>query len=360
MWIEERNGYFRMYERYCDPVTGKRHKASVKFKKDTPQQRNKAKERLDKIVERRETYHYGLSFRALTEFYLHAKQKEVKPSTHRRNEYECDRLLDILGDIDVDEFTAGYVKAKLMKHNSKPVTVNEHIQRFKEIIKWGFQNDFVEEIMWLEKLTKLKDISKRQKVKDKFLEKEECKKLLKAMGENHRNITEFMLLSGMRVGEVLALRESDLDFKNMEITVNKTRDAVTNEIGSPKTAASIRQVDMQPALCDLCKRIIDYKNTHRHEKGDWLFWDKNGMPMKYAAYNKYLKQYARIALGREISTHYLRHTHASLLAAEGMDYEKIQRRLGHENSNVTKAIYIHFTSDVKKMDKEAMNRITLL
>lgn len=360
MWIEERNGYFRMYERYCDPVTNKSHKVSVKFTKNTPQQRNKAKAKLDEMIERRSSFHYDLSFYALTEFYLRSKQKEVKPSTHRRNMNECSRLLDILGNVNVEEFTAGYVKSRLMNHNPKPVTVNEHIQRFKEIIKWGFQNDFVENIAWLDKLTKIKDISKHQKAKDKYLEKDECEKLLAAMGENQRNLTLFMLRSGLRIGEALALRESDIDFGSREITVNKTRDAVTNDVGLPKTPASVRTVYMQKNLADLCCEIIEYKNTHKHEPGDWLFWDKNGAPMKYAAYNKYLKEYGRKVLGRDISTHYLRHTHASFLAAQGMEYEMIQRRLGHENSNVTRDIYIHFTSEVEQRDKEAMDRIRLI
>lgn len=371
MWIEKRKDHYRMYERYVDPITKQKHKVSVKFDKDTPQQRNKAKKKLDDLLANRSEYRFDCSFKMLTEAYLACKEKEVKPSTHRRNEAECKRLRKILGNMYVDNFTAGYVKAKLMTWNPKkeqdfkpkPVTVNEHIQRFKEIIKWGYRNDFVESIEWLDKLEKLKDVSRHQKVKDKYLEKEECELLLRDMPENQRNITQFMILSGMRVGEVLALEVSDFDFENRVISVTKTRDAVTNEITTPKTAASIRQVYMQDELLVLCHHIIEMLKTIKHGR-KYVFWNKDGSPMQYAAYNKFLREYSEKVLGRRITTHYLRHTHASLLASAGIDknidYELIQRRLGHENSKVTKEIYIHITESQIEKDNKALKELSLI
>lgn len=359
MWIEKRKNSYRMYERYADPITGELHKVSVKFDKNTPQQRNKAQRKLDKLLASRKEYRYDCSFKTLCAAYLASKEREVKPSTHRRNEAECGRLLRILGNIDVDSLTAGYVKAKLMNDSTKPSTVNEHIQRFKEIIKWGYRNDFVESIEWLEKLTKIKDISRHEKVKDKYIEKEECELLLKDMPENQKNITLFMILSGMRIGEVLALEESDFNFETREISVTKTRDAVTNEITTPKTSASIRQVYMQDELYDLCKHILEYKKTIKHGR-KFVFWDKDGTPMQYAAFNKYIREYSEKVLSRRITTHYLRHTHASLLAAAGLDYEMIQRRLGHENSKVTKEIYIHITDSQREKDNRAIKGISLM
>lgn len=89
MWIEKRKDHYRMYERYTDPITGKRHKVSVRFDKDTTQQRYKARERLDALINSRSEYRYDCTFKTLTEAYLACKEKEVKPSTHRRNEAEC-------------------------------------------------------------------------------------------------------------------------------------------------------------------------------------------------------------------------------------------------------------------------------
>lgn len=368
MWIEKRKNYYRMYERYTDPVTLKHHKLSVRFDKDTPQQRNKAKAQLDKLISERNTFRVDVPFKTLCTVYLMAKEKEVKPSTQRRNTHECDTLLKILGNVSIDTFTAGYVKTRIMNHNPKPSTVNEHIQRFKEIIKWGYQNDFIADISFIDKITKLKALSKHQKVKDKFMEREECKKLLESMNGTGYYLTKFMLLSGLRCGEALALKQADLDFENMEISVTKSKDAITGELSSPKTLASIRQVYMQDALYDLCKEIVERsKEAKKLIPDTYLFYNKDGKPMEYAAFNKYLKAHSKEVLGRSITTHVLRHTHASLLAEEKMlnpkskiDYELIQRRLGHENSRITKDIYIHITSVHEKKDREQMKEVELV
>lgn len=361
MWIEKRNNYYRMYERYTDPVSRKVHKVSVRLDKLTPQQRNKAQTQLDKIIAERKQFKVDVPFRVLCNVYLMQKEKEVKPSTHRRNTHECDTLVKILGNVSVDALTAGYVKTRLMNYNPKPSTVNEHIQRFKEIMKWGYQNDYIGDISFIDKITKLKAISKHQKVKDKFLEKDECDLLLADMGKMQRNLTKFMLLSGLRVGECLALEKADLDIKNRLISVTKSKDAITGEITTPKTLASIRQVDIQDDFLPLCEEILDQADKVRKNVDvDCLFWNKNGEPMEYAAFNNYLKKHSRAVLGRPISTHVLRHTHASLLAENGMRYDLIQRRLGHENSQITKDIYIHTTSGTKEKDREQVKGVHLI
>lgn len=244
-----------------------------------------------------------------------------------------------MGDVIVDDLTAGYVKAKFIKDSNNPTTVNEHIQRFKEIIRWGYQNDFVDNCSFLDKLVKLKDKSKHEKARYKFLEREECEKLLNAMSGSNYYLTKFLILSGCRVGEVLALTESDLSFETREISITKTKDPVTKEITTPKTAASVRQVYMQDDLYELCKEIVAYNKALKHRKGDSLFYNQYQEPIEYRGYNKYLEQYSEMVLGKKVSPHVLRHTHASILA-ENLDFEQIQRRLGHENSRITREIYI--------------------
>ena len=340
-----------MYDRYIDPVTLKRRKVSVKMKKNTAQERNKAQAVLDDLIVRKKSFHSDITFKTLTMVYLASKRHEVKESTHRRNERECDMLCRILGEnVKVESLTAGYVKQKIIKHNPKASTVNEHIQRFKEIIKWGYQNDYVENIDFLMKLTKLKDKSERQKVKDKYLEADECEKLLDAMNPYWRSLAEFMIQSGLRVGEALALEVKDINFETRRITVNKNKDAVTQKIGTPKTAASIREVYMQDDLFELCQRIIKQSEDLRRVNGvDTLFFSRYKTPAEYAAFNNYLKNISKKVLGRKIATHVLRHTHASLLAEQDeipdneLIYDMIQRRLGHENSRITRDIYVHVT-----------------
>lgn len=368
MWIEQRDDHYRMYDRYTDPVTLKKRKVSVKMKKNTPQERSKAQTKLDELILKRRSYHADLSFKALCNVYIASKRKDIKASTTRRNTRECKILQKILGDVIVERLNHRYVKNKIVKWNPKPSTVNEHIQRFKEIIKWGYENDLVEDISFLTKITKIKDKSERQKVKDKYLEADECRILLDAMTPNWRYLTEFMIQSGMRIGECLALEVDDIDFETRKITVNKRRDCnVYEDVDTPKTDASIREVFMQDDLYDLCKEIVEYSQKLRevNEVNTLFFNDKNA-PANYYAFNKYLGETSERVLGHRATTHTLRHTHASLLAEQEnlpddeRIFEMIQKRLGHENSRITKEIYIHITKNREKQFEDMTKEVHLI
>lgn len=364
MWTEKRNGKFRLYERYSDP-TGKTHKVSVSFDKDTPQQRNIAKRKLDQLIaERTQVIDINITFEQLTKLYMMQKQPLLKPSTNRRNQRECDTFNKLFGNVKVCDMNAYLIRSKLLARSKNvPSTYNEHLQRFKEIIKWGYVNDFVDDPSFINKLTALKDKSQKEKIADKFLEKEECQALLDAMNPEARKLTEFMILSGLRSGEALALTENDFDFKNREIIVNKTLDPVTKEITPPKTFSSIRRVYMLDSLLALCETLRDdlrCRPTIYKRKPKPVFWNCVGAPYEYTAFNKYLRETSKEVLGRCITTHVLRHTHASLLAENGVDYEVIARRLGHENSAITKKIYIHITERKKNKDNEKLKTLALI
>ena len=87
-----------------------------------------------------------------------------------------------------------------------------------------------------------------------------------------------------------------------------------------------------------------------------------GDRLYYRAYNKYLRELSKRILGCFITPHTLRHTHVSLMAEAGMDLEleAIARRLGHENSKVTREIYYHVTKKQKEKDREQIKDICLL
>lgn len=87
---------------------------------------------------------------------------------------------------------------------------------------------------------------------------------------------------------------------------------------------------------------------------------RSGGPVRYFAYNKYLRENSDRILGRKLTAHALRHTHASLLLEQGVSIDTISRRLGHENSRITREIYLHVTEKLKERDNEQLARISLL
>lgn len=170
-------------------------------------------------------------------------------------------------------------------------------------------------------------------------------------------------LSGLRIGEAIALEQKDVDFENRIISVNKTVDIVNDIVTAPKTLTSTREVYMQDELLDLCRKIKAYTMSECMRNGvrTRLFvCDENGDHVQYYAYNKCLKRTAKNVLGREITSHIMRHTHVALMAEAGVDLETISDRLGHANSKVTREVYMHVTERMKEERNNRIKSISLL
>lgn len=382
MWIEQSRNKYRACAYYTDPLTGVRHRVGVTIEKNTPQQRNKAAKRLDEIIARKLSVAPDvMRLSKLVQLYEDDQKTTLKASTCERNKRTCDMFLKILGkDCDVNKLTAGIVKERFLNYRKQKASktknkelrekieknntlINEYITRFKALMRWAYRNDFVRDISYIDKLTKLKDQTKREKVADKFLESEECAALLDAMTQQTwRDMTELMLLSGLRVGECLALTEDDLDFKNREIIVNKTYDNINGIVTSTKTLASTRRVYMQDALFNFARALVARNRLNRrllYIDASPLFFALNGRTPCYFTYTKYLKEISERTIGRKITAHTLRHTHASLLAEQGIPLEQITARLGHENSQITRDIYVHMTEKRRQKENERLKEIAL-
>lgn len=207
-------------------------------------------------------------------------------------------------------------------------------------------------------------VTHREKIQDKYLEPAEANTLLESM-DNKKWIllTQFLILSGLRIGEALALNQRDIDFSNNVIHVTKTYDANNKVITTPKTLCSIRDVYIQPDLEPICKKILlntYLENMAYGNRSDLFLCNRNGHPVNPFSYNKYLREHAQKAIGRRITAHALRHTHASLLLANGISIESIARRLGHENSKVTREIYLHITEQLVQRDNEQIKKAHLV
>lgn len=96
------------------------------------------------------------------------------------------------------------------------------------------------------------------------------------------------------------------------------------------------------------------------QKTDLFMHSRTGGHIRYFAYNKYLRENSERILGRKLTPHALRHTHASLLLEQGVGIDTISRRLGHENSRITQEIYLHVTEKLKEWDNERISKIALL
>ncbi len=351
MWSEQLpNGKYKFVERYVDPVTGKTHRVSVTMEKNTAQTRKLAAEVLRRKMDVRPAAP-SLTFGELCEMYLSDQKPILKPSTWTRNMYAMNTLKSILGENTLcDAMTAGWIRKQMLDTGKEPGTLNEHLKRLRTVLRWGYDNDLVQDVRCPKDF---KDIPHRQKIEDKFLEGEELAALLGGMKNNlWRDVTAFLALSGLRFGEAAALTRPDVDLPGRVIHVTKTYDPHNNVVTPPKTFTSARDVYMQAELYGLCRDIMHKSNVIA--LSNLFFPFRDGKHISYEAYNHYLKRVAMETIERDITPHTLRHTHASLLMEQGVDVDTIAARLGHTNSRITREIYLHVT---KKLEEERNAKI---
>lgn len=364
MWIEPlKNGKFRMVERYTDPMTEKQKKISVTMEKNTPAARKAARNTLDEKIRKSLSFEPDsrpLTFKDLVEKWREHQKLVVKQSTYKRNYHSSNALMRIIGpDVLVENLTARYVMDRMLATGNKPGTINEHLRRFKSIIRWGYKADHIRDISYLDKLEPIKNDERKKKLADKFLEADEVNKLINGMKiDSWHDLTQFLVLTGMRCGEAFALTDQDIDLHERVIHVTKTLDVVNDIITSPKTRTSVRDIYIQDELLPLCRKLRAEVLAKRLIGGD----SKVFYTGKYAyyAYQKYFCNQTVAILGRKLTVHSLRHTHVALLAENGMPLDMISRRLGHHDSRVTRDVYFHVTEKLREKENKLLQNVSIL
>lgn len=368
MWHETKDGKTVYRERYKDPMTGKYKKVSITLPgSDSPKLRKLAYDALQQKINASSDSAEGARLKDLYKSYINYQTMINRSSTVKRNASTLAKCLDLIGeDVLIDKLTAAYIREKLLDYTQNPVSLNEYIKRFKAMLNYGYDNDMVKDPAVFQKLKKFKVDRQADdyiKPEDKYLEQEELTAVLDYMKTSQpywHLLTLFLTLSGLRIGEAMALTVSDL---GESITVNKTYSITTGEIHPPKTACSVREVFIQPELENVIKEIRKYNRNMDILTGcrsDLLFHSEKGGYIQYGAYNKYVREATEKVIGSRRTPHAFRHTHASLLFGEGVSIDTISRRLGHEDSKITRKIYLHIVEKVKERDKLIISKIKLI
>ena len=367
MWLEKnKNGTFKAIERYVDPLTGESHRATVTMLKDTARQRKEAQAALARKIAQKQAQKVTpqkITLEDLISEHRIYQAENVRPSTQRRDFYNGNTFMDIFGkNTLVNKMSARSIRKALQASGREPSTCNELIGRFKTLLRWGYNNDFIDDISYLSKIKPFRvEQTHREKIEDKYLESYEAVRLLAAMDVTYwKDLTTFLIKSGLRPGEALDLSYTDIDIENRYIHVTSTWDINNKLSGPPKSPASDRDVYIQDDFLPLCKKLKSQALTfYLTTRCDVVFQD-NGKPLTYAAYRKYLGIYTERVVGRKLTPHAMRHTHTSLLAENRVPLDVIVRRLGHEDSEITKRIYLHVTKKMKERDNEAIRQIHVI
>ncbi len=206
--------------------------------------------------------------------------------------------------------------------NNQLIAILNHAERY-----YNFENNPAK------KVTAMGD---KEASKMEFWTKEEFDQFIGVVDDESAFI-HFNLLfyTGLRIGELIAVKLKDIDFNKGHIDINESAQYKRGKyIFSPtKTNKSERIVTIPQFLVDMIKKYVDRYYTIDPDEQVFM---TNKSRLGYE-----LKNYAEVAKVKRIRIHDLRHSHASLLIEKGIQPNIVQHRLGHEKIETTLNTYSH-------------------
>jgi len=206
-----------------------------------------------------------------------------------------------------------------------------------------------------------------QRVTMSTLSSEEATRFLDAARETDYYVyLATLLYTGLRRGELLALRWRNLDLDSGTLTVVETAYKLGNgeyRIKEPKTPQSRRNVTLPISLVELFKIYRADQELLRIQLGislnadDFVFIRPDGSPINPNAITLAFRRIIKRAGLRRIRLHDLRHTHATLMLKAGIHPKVVSERLGHANIGITLDIYSHVLPGLQEAAAEKFDRI---
>ena len=184
------------------------------------------------------------------------------------------------------------------------------------------------------------------KTKRQMLTEEQIRTVNNSYNDEFGLYAYFLLWTGLRRGELLALQWKDINLEERTVSITKSVIYVSNqpEIKSPKTESGVRVVPLPECLAE---------KLRPGKREEYVFGGEAPMTkiMLRRRWDKYCAQH-----NMTITQHQLRHTYATMLKQKNISPKDAQQMLGHADLRTTMEIYTHFSSDAVTNVRNALNQ----
>ena len=319
----------------------------------------------------------------LLQFSLDWLENYVKPmrkitTYNRYNELLKKYILNTIGNLNIIDVESFHIEQLLLDVKKKKNISNATLQSIYTILNTIFNRALKLKLI-KDNPCKYIERPKRDKFIPDVLTIDEIPLIVNALNLNDEYDYMFYIAFkitlelGLRRGELGGLEWSNVDFKENAVTI-KNNLIYTNgyvKMTTPKTLESCRNIYISDALLQILKSLRKIQNENKLKYGEFyeenIFEDEkfdlimkwfNGKNIHPMFYPKKLKKILNtINIDKNIRWHDLRHTNATLLLSQGIDFKVIQERLGHSDIGTTMNIYSHVNKDMQKDATEKLNNL---
>jgi len=362
--------------RYHD-ANGKLKKATITLNKNNPQAVNTAQRLLNEkvnAIKEQEKEDRTAYFHKVAYDWLEYARPTVKMATHRNHTTYVKLILKHIQEGTLFHAVTPIHIEKILhtlyyENNLAYTTVKSTLVTIKAIYRYARRHRIITNIQDFEDISiKQKPQSRTdiKKKRDKFLDKSELKEALSQLQVMHPRIAlamEFIAHTGLRCGELLALRVEDYNKESRTINVNGTivqysKNGTEAQRGTPKNVYSVRDISLDSRSIQILDTIIlENRKSALWSKGKYkeqgyIFTTATGNPINIQYIGHKLRKLS--VNNKKITTHVFRHSHISLLAELGVPLKAIMQRVGHNDPNTTLSIYTHVT---KAMQEEVISKL---
>lgn len=340
-----------------DPFTGKQRRTTRRGFKTQKEAKKAERELLLSIEENGFTSSKSkTSFKEIASLWFDSYQNTVKPTTANNLKSKLDTMIeDYFKDIQINDITVVFCQDLFLKLSKRYVMYTSYASILNRIMRYAVLLDIINTNP-LDKVIKPK--SKEIQKKDNCYTKEELNKFLtvakKDSSQVFHTLTHTIAYTGLRIGEALGLKWSDINFKDKMISVNHTLVTIDGKqvLQSPKTKASKRIISVDQYTLKLLKEwqleqkkeFFKLGKPYLHDE-NFIFTNSTGTVYVPTEIGKILRRLIKRNNLKSISPHGLRHTHASLLFESGIQPKEISDRLGHNNIKTTLDLYTHINDN---------------
>lgn len=321
-----------------------------------------------------------VTVKQLYEEYLKAKKHELREQSIRSIvTYIDNHVIPELGNLRLDKLTTPTLKKWKESINEKTVKnkglkklsikTKQHIYKeFITMLNYAVQMEYIDKNP-LKKIGNFKSSITLESEKEMdYYTPDEFKLYIKAAYDCAKNSStnhewdyyvffNIAYYTGLRKGEIHALKWSDIEGDYLHVTrsiAQKLRGA--DRETPPKNKSSIRTIQIPIPLKEILnahneryKQLNGFNNDYRICGGI--------TPLRDSTLDKHNKKYAELAGIKKIRIHDFRHSHASLLANEGINIQEIARRLGHSKIDITWNTYSHLYPREEERAINILNKI---